>query len=361
MIYSRITAVLAIGVLAAVSLAQTASTGGVYAVGTCKPSLPSYATISAALAATPAPTTVQVCPGNYPEQVVITQGVTLQGITSGGGGQAVLSYPSTGYGASGTGLQGWNIYPQLWVNNATGPVTINDITIDVNQNSLLFAVGVGIFFQNSSGSLNRVTVRNVVWVAQDIGFYLEGGASNPTVTVQNSTVHNIGSWGIYAESLAIGTSLTAVVKSNYASANNAAIFLDGGSSSTVTNNTINGSDQGILTSTGAEGSVSSNTTVASGIGIVAGADGVSVTGNKILGSLSTGISVTTAAAPIQSNTIVSTPVGIDFGCINNASVNSNILSEIANGLNNVPGGVTTTNSYFNVGTIRSAGTCAGSH
>ena len=50
-----------------------------YAAGTCKPSLPSFSTISGALAATPAPNVVLVCPGTYPEQIVITQAVTLPG------------------------------------------------------------------------------------------------------------------------------------------------------------------------------------------------------------------------------------------------------------------------------------------
>ena len=360
MIRHKLTGVLITLLFAAAGFAQTASTGTVYAVGTCKPSLPSYQTISAAIAAVPAPTMVQICPGNYPEQVVITQGVTLQGITSGGAGQVVLSFPPGGFNAEATGLQGWNLYPQVWVNNATGPVTISDITIDTNFGGLLFATGVGILFQNTAGTLNRVTVRDIVFNSLDVGVYLEGGPSNPTVTVQNSTMHTIGSWGIYAESLASGTSLTTVLKSNFASANNTAIYLDSGSSSTVTNNIINGSDNGILTNAGATGSVSGNTTVASGVGIAAGADGVSITGNKIMGSLVKGISVTTGAAAIQQNSIISAPVGIDFGCTSNANVNSNILSEIQSGLNNVPSGVTTTNTYFNVGVIRSAGTCANS-
>jgi hypothetical protein len=48
-----------------------------YQVGGCKPRLRNFTTIAAALAATPAPDVVQVCPGTYPEQIEITQGVTL--------------------------------------------------------------------------------------------------------------------------------------------------------------------------------------------------------------------------------------------------------------------------------------------
>jgi hypothetical protein len=61
-----------------------------YVVGTCKPRLRSFSNISAALAATPAPDVVQVCPGTYPEQVEITQPVTLAGIASGNSEQAII-------------------------------------------------------------------------------------------------------------------------------------------------------------------------------------------------------------------------------------------------------------------------------
>src|SRR5579863_3214267 len=85
---SRINSVLSLAIaLLAVSDFSTAAVN--YAVGTCKPSLASYSTISAALAAVPAGATVLVCPGTYAEQVVITQAVTLQGVSNGDSDQAV--------------------------------------------------------------------------------------------------------------------------------------------------------------------------------------------------------------------------------------------------------------------------------
>ena len=102
-----------------------------YAVGTCKPRLRSFSTISAALTATPTPDVVQVCPGTYPEQIEITQAVTLQGIASGNSELAMITVPSGGLvvnGAFGDGFIALGI--QLWVHNATGPVTVQDITVD---------------------------------------------------------------------------------------------------------------------------------------------------------------------------------------------------------------------------------------
>ena len=58
-------------------------------VGSCASG--GYATISAALATSPAPNFVYVCPGTYPEQVVITTPVTLQGIFGDNAGQAIIA------------------------------------------------------------------------------------------------------------------------------------------------------------------------------------------------------------------------------------------------------------------------------
>lgn len=55
-------------------------------VGSCKAG--SFGTISAAVAAVPAGSIVNVCPGTYPEQVVISQALTLKGMLSGNSSQA---------------------------------------------------------------------------------------------------------------------------------------------------------------------------------------------------------------------------------------------------------------------------------
>src|SRR5690242_15781444 len=93
MVCNRIAMTLFVLAVAVGSWGQSPITANTYAVGTCKPSLPSYSTISGALAATPAPNTVLVCPGTYVEQILITQPVTLQGVTSGGSGQVIVQLP----------------------------------------------------------------------------------------------------------------------------------------------------------------------------------------------------------------------------------------------------------------------------
>src|ERR1700751_4378045 len=64
------------------------------AVGSCT-SLVNFATISQAVAAVPAGSTIEICPGNYHEQVVINQKLTLRGIMYAGKNAAVV-YPPAG-------------------------------------------------------------------------------------------------------------------------------------------------------------------------------------------------------------------------------------------------------------------------
>jgi len=62
-----------------VVMAAHPTLAGSYAVGTCKPTLPSFASISVAVSSVPPSSTVLVCPGTYKEQVTISQPLTLQG------------------------------------------------------------------------------------------------------------------------------------------------------------------------------------------------------------------------------------------------------------------------------------------
>ena len=80
-----------------VILAAQPSYAQTVAVGNCQPHLVSYLTISAAVAAATSGTTVLVCPGTYPEQVTVTQPLTLRGLNLRIlGNNPVIAVPSGG-------------------------------------------------------------------------------------------------------------------------------------------------------------------------------------------------------------------------------------------------------------------------
>ena len=89
-----------------------------FAVGTCKPRLISFATISAAVAGVPPGSTIQVCPGVYPEQITISQPLTLQGIASGNQDQSVITVPSTGLTANVTSIFAEPVAAQVLVQSS---------------------------------------------------------------------------------------------------------------------------------------------------------------------------------------------------------------------------------------------------
>ena len=343
-------------VLAAVfAQGQAASAVGTYVVGSCKPTLPTFPTITAALAATPAPTIVQVCPGTYYEQIEITQPVTLQGINSGGSGRAVIAVPSGDLTVQTTDADGNIRFPQLWVNNAGGTVNLIDLTVD-GTGSTQFLL-TGIFFQNTSGILNHLTLRNQNHVFS-AAIVLEGGGASPTVTVENSVLHDFDNLGIWATSAA---GLTATIKGNDVSMSVGSVRGTGiGAEAghvTINANDVSGGVTGISIFPPVTGSVASNVTTKNGIGISTSADGVSVTGNRIVDSTTFGIAENTNTATIKSNVIMHAPYGIDLACLPSTGTGSNTIIDANVGVLDVPSGGAANNSYYNVDTLSSNGVC----
>jgi len=117
-----------------VSVVVVALSGQVFsatvAVGNCT-ALVNYATIQQAVNAVPAGSTIKVCPGNYREQVVIGQKVTLSGIVYANQDLAIILPPTTGLAANAVSVDSGNpIAAQIFVQNTVGPVVINNLTVD---------------------------------------------------------------------------------------------------------------------------------------------------------------------------------------------------------------------------------------
>jgi len=141
-----------------------------YAVGTCLPKLPSFSTISDAVAGVPAGSTIDVCPGTYNETVTILQPLTLQGITSADSDLVVIS------GGSLLDFTG-----AVTVISAA-PVNISNIQVQPPGGGAPF----GIVYTASSGTLNHVSSVGVGFGA-DINVVVNDGSSQ-TVAVKDSSL-----------------------------------------------------------------------------------------------------------------------------------------------------------------------------
>jgi hypothetical protein len=346
-----------------------------YGVGACgQVGVTSFATISEALAATPTPDVVKICPGTYPEQVVIKTPLTLEGIVANGEGQVFINVPAGGLKVNATSESGFPVAAEVFVDNVSGPVEISDIGVDGSGNGIASSSTTdiaGIYYQNSSGTVDHVETRYQEGNQLGIGIWAESGSAAATVTVEYSNAHDIDYAGILMEGYS--AELTATIDGNSLSACKSAtlfygscIMVDGKAAVTISGNLVNGQgvaySSGIFTGQGLSGgtptgSISSNIISYTGTGINVNAGNVSVTSNKLYDILGYAIYIFNPVT-VQDNTIMQAQYGINFECQTANGVSANTLVAIHSiGIDQVPTSVTSTNAYFNVPTIRSAGVC----
>ncbi|HKB99162.1 MAG TPA: hypothetical protein VKD23_10275 [Terriglobales bacterium] len=386
---------LAMVVLVALSGRAFSSTIG---VGSCASGIVAP-TIQQAVNASSAGDTVTVCPGTYREQVLINKSITLVGVTSATQDAAIIAPPTTGMVANTSSVDTGNpIAAQILVQGTAGPVLISNLTVDGAGNGITSCDPnlQGILFQNASGTVNRVAVRN-----QTLGSGLGGCQSGEsifvqtaagftsTVIVQNSSVHNYNKNGITGNDT--GTTLTVTgsyVQGSgvvpYPGAAQNGIQLGFGAAGKISNNTVVDNIYGdptvaasadiLLYDTAENGgiTVSSNVLGNSQLPIVlytdlaggvASGDGVSVTGNKIFGTKTyDAIDLCTNGNTVTSNTIFNSAesaVHLDASCgsgglttgdNNKVTTNTVVESSCAGILidGGTTGETTTPNTYYTV-------------
>jgi hypothetical protein len=323
-----------------------------YYVGSCKTG--AYGTISAAVAAVPAGSTIDVCPGTYPEQVVISKALTLQGIISDNSSQAVIAMPSGGLVTTSSILYvSTPVAPQVWV--TAGPVNITNITVDgtAGPTNCPTYYLIGVFYSGgSSGTMNAIQTRNQNCAPNyGVGISVENGAgATESITIENSNVNNNSNSGINAYSDQTPSTLTASIKGNYVVGELGGIGLSCNGS--VSNNTVmvSGEFYGFSIGVGLnEGGVVSGNTINGAIyGVYVDGAG-SVKSNKIVNSGSYGIFLLVPGATVETNIITQAPVGIEFQC-NTGTVSGNTINGATTGLDKVPAGFTGVNKFYNVAT-----------
>jgi|SRR5882762_15562 len=341
-------------------LASYSAMAGNFAVGTCKPRLTSFSTISDAVSSVPPGSTIEVCPGVYPEQITISQPLTLEGIANDNQDQIVIAVPIVGLTTNLTSIFTEPVAAQVLVQNA-GPVNITNIVVDgtggdqgCGTSSIWLA---GIFYaSSSSGDVNRVRASGQTDEGCGVGIWAENGdSSNQLVTIEHSSIHDVDGAGIFAGSGSTPT-LTAIVKDNFVSmrsgptgivANsvNGAItennvsdalagIFDAAPGTRVSSNTVTNTTFGVLLLTG--GTVQSNDVSNSGYGVFLNADGAVVQSNHI----------TLAAS-----------AGIELNC-HGGTVSRNTINDAAVGLDQVPLGFRGSNTFANTGSISTDGCAA---
>jgi Periplasmic copper-binding protein (NosD) len=276
-------------------------------VGGCKTNLPNFPSISNALASVSANSTIEVCPGTYPEQLTITQAVKLEGITFGSADAAIIAVPGAGLAQNGSSTAEGPIAAQVDVQNAAGPVSISNMIVDGTNGTCATSgdPSYGIAFEGSGGTLSNSAVRNVtnstcnsltggaidvegasvkltlnsIHDFSDVGINVNAG----TITASTNTIEH-GGTGIQVAS---GTGLS-ITSNTIIGMANSGVAMDATTTSKITANKIGGGSNGVqLTATGGPStgnSVQSNTITGTTTTAVAINDNGSTGGNSITGN-----------------------------------------------------------------------------
>jgi parallel beta-helix repeat protein len=304
------------------------------AVGTCRPTLPQFPTITAAITGAPDGGTILVCPGTYPEQVTIYKNLTITGISSGNSGLPVIVPPAgglvqnaTSYNVSSGFLGNAALAVQIIVSPGM-TANINNLSLDATNNNLpdCGPIPVGIYYADSSGTVNHVAVKNELATCTFNGFagvmaypwgdgvFVQSDGSQPAVvSVLASSFHNVGWMALHADN----TGATVTLKNNTAvgpgiTYGNGILVESGAAATAVTNNAesnalLNGQPTGfwgILLNGCAGNSIVNNNVVSnSSAGIVAYCSGNTIANNRVFDSQGDGIQVCGSGNTIQGNTI----------------------------------------------------------
>jgi len=324
-----------------------------YYVGSCHGK--AFSTISGAVAAVPAGSILEVCPGTYYEQVVIDKALTLEAIPNSLTGPVVIS--DVGISLATTSSIYWGtVAPQVEV--TAGPVNITNINVEeFTSGSSCPAPEIAIFYgSGSSGTVKGVETNGNCYLGS-IGIEAENGAgATESVTIENNEIHAGSIAGIAVGSNQVPTSsLTAVVKNNYVWTSPVGIMSLGNSHGSISNNFIAsypGGGTGVLAGSCCV-PVSGNWIEAQNIGVDIEGTLVSVTSNHIFASLTTGINIAVGGVTVKGNGIsYTTGSAIEFNCTTRDTVTGNTIIDANVGLDKVPAGFTGSNTFYNVATIK---------
>jgi parallel beta-helix repeat protein len=230
------------------------------------PAYPHYSDIQTAVSSVPLNTIVMVCPGTYPQQIIISQPLTLQGVTDGTGNAAVITVPGGGLVQNGTSNSFGPVAVQLLVQNTVG-VTIKNLTVDGNGGNCPANrnVGIGVFDVGTPNDGTAAAMIQNVVVRNDLVCFGDGILADTSfITINGSEIHDINQTAIDAYSakytitknsiqrahtfgiVLVNNATGSLVSGNNVSDGFNGIFTTGSNSATITSNTVlNNTDVGV--------------------------------------------------------------------------------------------------------------------
>jgi hypothetical protein len=351
-------------------------------VGTCLPKYAHFSTISAAVAAVPAGGVILVCPGVYPEQIVISKPLTLHGQSINNADRPVIAVPLSATGGSGlavntsSAIVSWFFAAQVLVQNVTppGPVQISNLTVDGTGGNLGCPGGntmlAGVFYASgTTGYVQEVTVRNQRNSGCGIGIWVQNDtAPAQSITVASNSAHDFDGFGLAA--MGVPSMLSITMSGNFVSGNSpVGGIVAANVSGTISKNVVTGGFFGIrdwetdpYVNSQSPGVSISNNNVAdltdpAGFGIIL-REGSTASSNK-LSNVATafylnGGSSANPGPALLANTIKNTAVAVEYNCTANTVLKSNTINDAQVAYADFPSGFVISNGVnplYNVDTI----------
>jgi hypothetical protein len=207
-----------------------------------------FQSIQAAVLAARPNDKIYVCPGIYREQVRIDKPLTVQGISVDNQNQAIVM--PVGVAPNSTSLATNNPIAAIILVDGASKVTLQNLTVDGATNGITGCAPnlVGVYYRNSSGSIDSLAVRNI-----KLGTGLEGCQSGLAIFVQsgqggsskvsilNNSVHDYQKNGITANEAGTDVMISGNAVSGIGSTPNIAqngIQIADGATGTIDSNSI---------------------------------------------------------------------------------------------------------------------------
>lgn len=214
---------------------------------------PGYNTITAAINAAQPGDTIQICPALYPEQLLITKALTLQGISQQGVGRVLIQPPAFTDTVLPAPAGDLGFMAVISVVNTSG-VSIVNLAIDASKNTVAGCTPglAGIHFYNASGAVESNAIFGTALSSQvsctalfpgnGSGVQADQSDTNShQIIVQNNSIHDFGRNGV----LVTGAGETGYISSNAiqgigpsTGVNQFGVFLANGATGEVVANTI---------------------------------------------------------------------------------------------------------------------------
>ncbi len=207
----------------------------------------------------------------------------------------------------------------------SGLVNISNIAVDGSNNQVTNGPVLGIYYQNSSGTIKRVATHDQIAQRSGFGIFLESTTSTiKTVTVTESSVHDFDSGGIRCScptGMTVDISLNSVTGSNSASNDSPDEGIDMDATGTISNNTVlsnpapPATSQGVGIAFKSNMVVTGNTVIGWGAGIWPIGDSNIIKSNHV-SKAGGGITLSGTNNDVENNFLANFPggAGISFNC-----------------------------------------------